>query len=102
MRVEVYGNDINGALRVLKKKLHREGLFRELRNREAFESASDRRMRKREESKRRARHMARREAILAGELPRPRRKPEEPRQGETLPIHHPSRHRPLWARGQAA
>ena len=35
MRVEVRNNNVDGALRVLKKKLQQDGLFNEMRNREA-------------------------------------------------------------------
>ena len=34
MRVEVRNNNVDGALRVLKKKLQREGFYTELRERE--------------------------------------------------------------------
>ena len=36
MRVEVRNNNIDGALRVLKKKSQQDGLFNEMRNREAM------------------------------------------------------------------
>jgi small subunit ribosomal protein S21 len=38
MRVEVKNNDVNRALRKLKKKLAEDGLFQTLRQREYFES----------------------------------------------------------------
>ena len=38
MRVEVRNNNLDGALRVLKKKLQQDGLFNEMRNREAHET----------------------------------------------------------------
>jgi small subunit ribosomal protein S21 len=37
MQVFVRDNDINAALRILKRKMQREGTFRELRNRRAYE-----------------------------------------------------------------
>ena len=46
MRVEVRNNNVDGALRVLKKKLQQDGLFNEMRNREAHESKGEKRRRK--------------------------------------------------------
>ncbi|WP_119421369.1 30S ribosomal protein S21 [Desertibaculum subflavum] len=55
MQVFVRDNDINMALRVLKKKMQREGTFREMRRRRAYEKPSERRNRERAESIRRHR-----------------------------------------------
>lgn len=55
MRVFVRDNDINSALRVLKKKLQREGLFREMKRRRAYEKPSERRAREAAEAVRRHR-----------------------------------------------
>jgi small subunit ribosomal protein S21 len=55
MQVFVRDNDINAALRILKRKMQREGTFRELRNRRAYEKPSERRARERGESARRRR-----------------------------------------------
>ena len=55
MQVFVRDNDINSALRVLKRKMQREGLFRELRRRRAYEKPSERRARQRAEGGRRRR-----------------------------------------------
>ena len=38
MQVFVRDNDVNSALRVLKKKMQREGTFREMKRRRAYES----------------------------------------------------------------
>ena len=46
MRVEVRNNNVDGALRVLKKKLQQDGLFNEMRNREAHETKGEKRRRK--------------------------------------------------------
>jgi len=43
LTVEVRNGDVNGALRVLKKKLIREGLFQELRERSFYESRGTKR-----------------------------------------------------------
>ena len=44
MQVFVRDNDINSALRVLKKKMQREGTFREMKRRRAYEKPSERRV----------------------------------------------------------
>ena len=41
MLVTVRKGDVNGAMRVLKKKLMREGFFQELRRRESFMSKGE-------------------------------------------------------------
>ena len=41
MEVRVRKGDVNGAIRVLKKKLMREGFFQELRRRESFMSRGE-------------------------------------------------------------
>lgn len=43
LAVQVRNGDLNGALRVLKKKLIREGLFQELRERTFYESRGTKR-----------------------------------------------------------
>jgi small subunit ribosomal protein S21 len=53
MKVVVYDNDIGAALRVLKKKLQREGLFREMRRRRAYEKPSVRAAREQQQNIRR-------------------------------------------------
>jgi len=42
MKIEVRNNNIDGALRVFKKKLQQDGIFNELRKREHFMSKSER------------------------------------------------------------
>jgi len=46
VRVEVRNNNVDGALRVLKKKLQQDGLFNEMRNREAHQTKGEKRRRK--------------------------------------------------------
>ena len=55
MQVFVRDNDVNGALRVLKKKMQREGVFREMKLRRSYEKPSERRVRERAEAVRRYR-----------------------------------------------
>lgn len=59
MQVFVRDNDVNAALRVLKKKMQREGTFREMRRRRAYEKPSERRAREKAEGIRRQRKMLR-------------------------------------------
>jgi small subunit ribosomal protein S21 len=41
MKVDVRNNNVDKAIRVLKKKLQQEGIFNELREREAFMSRGE-------------------------------------------------------------
>jgi small subunit ribosomal protein S21 len=41
VRVEVRNNNVDGALRVLKKKLQREGFYTEMREREHYRSKGE-------------------------------------------------------------
>jgi len=53
MQVFVRDNDMNGALRILKKKMQREGIFREMKRRRSYEKPSERRAREKAEAVRR-------------------------------------------------
>lgn len=57
--VTVRDNNVDQALRVLKKKMQREGLFREMKNRRSYEKPSERRARENAESTRRVRKLMR-------------------------------------------
>ena len=59
VQVVVRDNNVEQALRVLKKKLQREGIFRELKNRKHFEKPSEKRKREKNEAVRRARKLSR-------------------------------------------
>ncbi|MCB5202091.1 30S ribosomal protein S21 [Neorhizobium sp. T786] len=74
MQVLVRDNNVDQALRVLKKKMQREGLFREMRARSAYEKPSEKRAREKAEGIRRARKMARKQAQREGLLPAPKKK----------------------------
>ena len=73
MQVLVRDNNVDQALRVLKKKLQREGVFREMKMRRAYEKPSERRTREKAEAVRRARKMARKQAQREGLLPATKR-----------------------------
>ena len=55
MQVFVRDNNVDQALRALKKKMQREGTFREMKRRRSYEKPSERRVRERTESVRRYR-----------------------------------------------
>ena len=59
MYVSVRDNNVDQALRVLKKKMQREGMFREMKNRRAYEKPSERRAREMAESTRIVRKLMR-------------------------------------------
>ena len=59
MYIAVRENNVDQALRVLKKKMQREGMFREMKNRRNFEKPSERRAREAAESTRRVRKLMR-------------------------------------------
>lgn len=59
MQVQVRDNDVNQALRFLKRKMQREGIFGELKRRRSYEKPSQRRVRERAEAVRRYRKMLR-------------------------------------------
>ena len=59
MQVHVRDNNVDQALRALKKKLQREGVFREMKKKQHFEKPSVRKYREKAEAIRRARKLAR-------------------------------------------
>ncbi|MFC4353201.1 30S ribosomal protein S21 [Fodinicurvata halophila] len=59
MQVHVRDNNVDQALRALKKKLQREGVFREMKLRRHFEKPSEKRKRERAEAVRRHRKLLR-------------------------------------------
>lgn len=73
MQVLVRDNNIEQAMRVLKKKLQREGVFREMKARSAYEKPSERRAREKSEAVRRQRKLARKKMQREGLLPSPRK-----------------------------
>ena len=69
MQVLVRENNVDQALKALKKKMQREGIFREMKLRNHYEKPSERRARERAEAIRRARKLARKRAQREGLLP---------------------------------
>jgi small subunit ribosomal protein S21 len=77
-RVQVFvrDNNVDQALRALKKKMQREGIFREMKLRGHYEKPSERRVREKAEAIRRARKLARKKLQREGLLPmKPRKTP---------------------------
>ena len=66
MQVSVRDNNVDQALRALKKKLQREGVFREMKLKQHFEKPSEKKAREKAEAIRRARKLARKKAQREG------------------------------------
>jgi small subunit ribosomal protein S21 len=66
VEVVVRDNNVDQALRALKKKMQREGIFREMKLRRAYEKPSEKRAREKAEAVRRARKLARKRAEREG------------------------------------
>ena len=69
MQVLVRDNNVDQALKALKKKMQREGLFREMKLRDHYEKPSEKRAREKAEAIRRARKLARKRAQREGLAP---------------------------------
>src|SRR5579863_8112949 len=69
VQILVRDNNVDQALKVLKKKMQREGIFREMKLRGHYEKPSERRAREKAEAVRRARKLARKRAQREGLLP---------------------------------
>ena len=74
MQILVRDNNVEQALRVLKKKMQREGVFREMKARRSYEKPSEKRAREKAEAIRRTRKAARKLAQREGLIPGPKRK----------------------------
>jgi small subunit ribosomal protein S21 len=69
VQVLVRDNNVDQALRVLKKKMQREGVFREMKLRKHYEKPSEKKTREKAEAIRRARKLARKKLQRDGLLP---------------------------------
>ena len=69
MQVLVRDNNVDQALKALKKKMQREGIFREMKLRGHYEKPSERKAREKAEAVRRARKLARKKLQREGLLP---------------------------------
>ena len=66
MQVLVRDNNVDQALKALKKKMQREGIFREMKLRGHYEKPSEKRAREQAEAVRRARKLARKKMQNGG------------------------------------
>ena len=69
MQVLVRDNNVDQALKALKKKMQCEGIFREMKLRGHYEKPSEKKAREKAEAIRRARKLARKRAQRDGLLP---------------------------------
>jgi small subunit ribosomal protein S21 len=69
VQILVRDNNVDQALRVLKKKMQREGVFREMKLRRHYEKPSEKRVREKAEAVRRIRKLARKKLQREGLLP---------------------------------
>lgn len=66
MEVIVNDNNVDHALRILKKKMQREGIYKDMKTHRRFEKPSVKKARKRVESLRRSRKLNRRRLSIEG------------------------------------
>ncbi|MAW97471.1 MAG: 30S ribosomal protein S21 [Alphaproteobacteria bacterium] len=66
MRVQVRDNNLEKAMRAMKKKLQREGVFKEMKQRRAYEKPSEKKARLLNESTRRCKKMLRKKLEIQG------------------------------------
>ena len=98
MQVLVRDNNVDQALKALKKKMQREGIFREMKLRGHYEKPSEKKAREKAEAIRRARKLARKKMQREGLLPmKPRIAP-----GAGLPAARWSWRRPWRPRRRPA
>jgi len=69
VQVVVRDNNVDQALKALKKKMQREGIFREMKLRGHYEKPSEKKAREKAEAVRRARKLARKRAQREGLIP---------------------------------
>jgi small subunit ribosomal protein S21 len=74
LQVLVRDNNVDQALRVLKRKMQREGVFRELKRRRFFEKPSEREAREKADAVRRRRKLARKQAVREGLIAAPKKR----------------------------
>jgi small subunit ribosomal protein S21 len=75
VQVLVRDNNVDQALKALKKKMQREGIFREMKLRGHYEKPSEKKAREKAEAVRRARKLARKKLQREGLLPSKPAKP---------------------------
>jgi small subunit ribosomal protein S21 len=93
LQVFVRDNNVEQALRVLKKKMQREGVFREMKRRRFYEKPSEQAAREKSDAVRRLRKAARKKAIFDGEIKAPPKKPRLDANGKPMPARPAARGR---------
>jgi small subunit ribosomal protein S21 len=73
VQIIVRDNNVDQALKVLKKKMQREGIFREMKLRDHYEKPSEKRAREAAEAVRRARKLARKKLQREGLIAAPKK-----------------------------
>ncbi len=73
VQIFVRDNNVDQALKALKKKMQREGSFREMKRHVHYEKPSEKRARQKAEAVRRARKLARKRAQREGLIPAPKK-----------------------------
>jgi small subunit ribosomal protein S21 len=73
VQIFVRDNNVDQALKALKKKMQREGIFREMKLRNYYEKPSEKRARQKAEAVRRARKLARKRAQREGLIAAPKK-----------------------------
>ena len=91
MQVVVRDNNVDQALRALKKKMQREGIFREMKLRNYYEKPSEKRAREKAEAIRRARKLARKKAQREGLVSRQAAHAPRPARAPLRRVANPSR-----------
>jgi len=90
VQVLVRDNNVDQALKALKKKMQREGIFREMKLRGHYEKPSEKKAREKAEAIRRARKLARKRMQREGLLPaKPRPAPMNAAGGAPRPPRPP-------------
>jgi small subunit ribosomal protein S21 len=74
LQIFVRDNNVDQALKALKRKMQREGIFREMKRRSFYEKPSEKKTREKAEGIRRSRKAARKLAQREGLLPAPKKK----------------------------
>jgi small subunit ribosomal protein S21 len=97
VQVLVRDNNVDQALKALKKKMQREGIFREMKLRGHYEKPSEKKKREKAEAIRRARKLARKKMQREGLLPMKPRVAPGPR-GDAAPRAVPASNAPMGRR----
>jgi small subunit ribosomal protein S21 len=77
LQILVRDNNVDQALRVLKRRMQREGLFKDMKRTRFYEKPSDKATRQKSEAIRRRRKLARKQAIRDGLIAAPPKRQNE-------------------------